>query len=131
MSDTSGTMAADGYYAHHSDPQHRAAQRGLDLIRAAAAGVSLPSDGTALIADLGTAEGANSIEPIDAALAELSRRGATALLVVHSDLASGDWTTFFTTVDAGDKTSSDNSFHVASGRSFYGCLVPQDSLALA
>jgi hypothetical protein len=41
----SGTMAGHGFYADHSQPQHRAAELGLDLLEEAAARIPLHDDG--------------------------------------------------------------------------------------
>src|SRR5262249_50857464 len=92
-------MAGDGYYNRHS-PQH--AEIGTmseDALRRAVE--SLPTTLTApVVVDYGSSQGRNSIGPMRLVLAALRARmpALAPVRVVHTDLASNDWSTLFRTV---------------------------------
>src|SRR5690242_16023716 len=105
---TTGVMAQRGYYAEHAATQANASSLGLDLIRHAADDLddeATSADGTPVpwrIADLGCAQGHNSMPPMNAAIAALRARdgkGQRDIEVVHTDLPGNDWATFFANLD--------------------------------
>jgi hypothetical protein len=130
-----GVMAGHGYYAGHSTTQSAAAARGLDLLRTAAAGVDLDPAAVVRIADLGCAQGHNSLAPVAAALAALRERTAAAVDVVHTDLPSNDWTSLFAVIEhAPDSylTGHRDDVHPSVvGRSFYERLFASATISLA
>lgn len=130
-------MAGHGFYAEHSQPQHAAAEMGLDLLAAAAAQVPLPEDGRPIVlADLGAAAGRNSRVPMGVALESLRARTDAQVMVVHTDLPGNDWGTFFEVLAADDPRGSveeppGHAFSFAAGRSFYDRVLPDDTLSVA
>jgi hypothetical protein len=145
---TTGVMAADGYYADHAATQREASTLGLDLVAQAVADVdALPEvEGARTawrIADLGCAQGHNSMPPMRAAVTALRSRDRddsdhpdhpVDIDVVHTDLPDNDWATFFHNVDhdpASYARDSTGTYPSVVGRSFYERLFPGASLSLA
>lgn len=138
---STGTMAGHGFYAEHSQPQHAAATKGLDVLRFAAESVPLPDreggDGTPIVlADLGAAEGRNSKVPMGVALDALRARTDDQVMVVHTDLPGNDWGTFFEVLAGDDprgavEEPAGHAFSFAAGRSFYDRVMPDRMLSVA
>lgn len=101
-----------------------------------AAAVPLPpAPRPIVIADYGAATGYNSLLPIGAAIAVFRRRTRPdhAVLVAHTDLPDNDFTGLFTTLaeDPDSYTRKDKaSFPSAIGRSYYGQILPSQSVNL-
>lgn len=130
-----GVMAGHGYYDNHSATQSAAAAIGLELIRAAVEAVDVPAAGVVRLADLGCAQGRDSLAPIATAVAALRARTRADLDVVHTDLPSNDWAELFRVVEhdpasylAGHRTDVHPS---VVGRSFYERLFAPATISLA
>ena len=88
-----------------------------------------------VIADYGSSEGRNSLEPLTAAIGVLRRRIGPdrAIWVVHTDLPSNDFTALFRML-ASDPSSylrrDPAVFVSAIGRSFYDQILPPSSVTL-
>lgn len=88
-----------------------------------------------VIADYGAATGHNSLVPITAAIRRLRGRTRSehAILVAHTDVPENDFTALFTTLsdDPDSYLRKDGAtFTSAVGRSFYGQILPSDSVTL-
>jgi salicylate 1-O-methyltransferase len=106
------------------------------LFEQAAAEVPLPTPPQPIvIADYGAATGHNSLTPMSAAIEVLRRRTRHdhAILVAHTDVPDNDFTALFRTL-ADDHDSYLNhdasSFPAAIGRSFYGQILPSNTVNL-
>lgn len=134
--DQPGVMAGGGFYNEHSAPQHGAAAFGLDLLRAAAASVPLPSAGEPfLIADYGAAQGRNSLGPMRAAIAAVRTRagGGMPIGVIHTDIPGNDFSALFKLLATSPQSylaDADDVFAYAAGRSFYERLFPIGQVCL-
>ena len=87
------------------------------------------------IADYGAATGYNSLLPLGAAIGIIRKRTRSdqAILVAHTDVPGNDFTALFSTLaDDQDSYLKKDSATYASvvGRSFYGQILPSDSIAL-
>jgi salicylate 1-O-methyltransferase len=108
----------------------------IDLFVRAAEVVPLPEPpAPVLIADYGAATGHNSLLPVGAAIASFRRRMPLdqALMVMHTDVAGNDFSVLFETLatDPDSYLSMDAAtFASAVGRSFYGQILPSDSVRL-
>lgn len=125
-------MAGEGEYNRHSQPQHVAGDDGLPLL--VRASEAIPLDGGLTIADYGSSQGRNSLEPMRCAIETLRGRGAQGpISIVHTDLPSNDFAALFTTL-AEDPDSylrgAEDVFAYAAGRSFYERLFPGSHVAL-
>jgi hypothetical protein len=139
--DTTGVMAADGYYAEHAATQREASTLGLDLVAQAVADVDPTPVADARvpwrIADLGCAQGHNSMPPMTAAITALRQRDGEDPLdieLVHTDLPDNDWATFFHNLDHDPESyrrDTTGTYPSVVGRSFYQRLLPGGSLSLA
>ncbi len=128
-----GVMARHGFYDRHSRTQGGAAGLGLPELAAAVEGLALER-GTVRIADLGCAQGHNSLGPLRAAVAQLRARTAAPIEVVHTDLPGNDWATLFDVVEhdpASYLAHAEDVYPGAVGRSFYEPLFAPGSLELA
>ncbi|OBA91627.1 SAM-dependent methyltransferase [Mycobacteriaceae bacterium 1482268.1] len=88
-----------------------------------------------VIADYGASTGHNSLLPISAALPVLRSRTRPehSILVVHTDVPDNDFTVMFETLadDPDTYLSKDAAtFASAVGRSFYGQIIPSNSVHL-
>jgi hypothetical protein len=102
----------------------------------AAAEVPLPTPPQpVVIADYGAATGHNSLKPMSAAIGVLRQRTRHdhAILVAHTDVPDNDFTALFRTL-ADDHDSylhhDTASFPSAIGRSFYGQILPSNTVNL-
>lgn len=127
-----GVMSVGGYYDLNSSTQGAAADHGIGLLTEAVNG--LPATTAEItVADLGCAQGRNSLGPLRAAVVALRAGRSTPIRVVHTDLPGNDWTTLFDTVEHDPRSylvGTDDVFPSAVGRSFYGRLFPGDTVAL-
>jgi len=136
IKDMSGTgvMAGDGFYDRHSVTQRKGAALGLELLLRAVADLE-PSDGLPVtVADLGAAQGHNSLAAMRTVVAALTERHRGDINVVHTDLASNDWATLFSVIDADPESyliGRDDVHPFVVGRSFYDRLFSQSGVHLA
>lgn len=106
------------------------------LFERAAAEVPLPAPPQpVVIADYGAATGYNSLLPISTAIEVLRRRTRNdhAILVAHTDVPDNDFTALFRTLteDPDSYLHHDAaSFTSAIGRSFYGQILPTNTVNL-
>lgn len=135
-----GVMATGGFYDRHSATQGAAADEGIGLLVGAAAALDGPDAeqrrvaGPIIVADLGCAQGHNSLPPLRAAVSALRARTAGPISVVHTDLPGNDWATLFEVIehDAGSYLAGATEVYPSVvGRSFYGRLFAPGTLALA
>lgn len=119
-SDVHSEMEGGGYYNAHSRPQGSASDLGIPLLQRAARDV--PVSAHALrIADLGCAQGKNSLAPMRAAIAELRGRSASPLEITHTDIPSNDFRSLFELLASPQSylSGTQNVYAFAAGISFY------------
>jgi hypothetical protein len=124
-------MEGHGYYTSHSQAQQAYGELGIRWLEEASAEVTPPTEPLPfVIADMGAAGGGNSLAPMRRALA--ARQGGGAALVVHTDIASNDFSSLFELVADSPATYLGEAgvFALAEGRSFYKSLFPSDFLSL-
>src|SRR5262245_32154775 len=124
-------MEGHGYYTSHSQAQQAYGELGIEWLEQAAAEVTPPAAPLPfVISDMGAAGGGNSLEPMRRALA--ARQGGRAALVVHTDIASNDFSSLFELVAASPATylGEPGVFALAEGRSFFEQLFPPGFLSL-
>lgn len=132
-----GVMARHGYYDQHSATQGSAADLGLGLLADAVHDLDdrvVAGDARPRIADLGCAQGHNSLRPVGAALDALAAAGAGPVDVVHTDLPTNDWATLFAVVEHDPSSylrAHPDAYPSVIGRSFYDRLVAPASLHVA
>ena len=123
-------------YTESSRLQAAGLPEAVTLFEQAAGVVPLPAaPAPVVIADYGASTGHNSLLPIAAAIRTV--RGRTrrehAVLVAHTDTADNDFSTLFRTL-AEDPDSylrkDPATFASAVGRSFYGQILPSNSVTL-
>lgn len=81
-------MEGNGYYNDHSQLQHSTIQYALPLLRRAAESAHIPENPSMMvIADYGSSQGKNSLEPIKAAVSIMRSRMIEPfpIAVVHND----------------------------------------------
>jgi len=129
-------MEGQGAYNRNARVQAHAVRGALALWDAAAGAVPLPAGaGTVTLADFGAATGQNSLEPMGRAVAILRQRlgPSVPLSVVHVDVPGNDFTTLFETLRTHPQSylaRDPLTFALAAGRSFFGPVLPPDSLTL-
>jgi SAM dependent carboxyl methyltransferase len=125
-------MEGGGYYNAHSRPQASASELGIPLLKRAAQQIPLTA-GTIGIADLGCAQGKNSLEPMRAAIAEVRTRSAAALAVTHTDIPSNDFTALFELLAMSPDSylrGERDVYAYAAGVSFYERIFPANTQLL-
>jgi SAM dependent carboxyl methyltransferase len=129
-------MEGHGAYNRSSRVQAAGITAALPLLEQAARTVPIESSGHAVVlADYGSSQGHNSLPPIAAAIGALRERLAPnrAISVVHTDLPDNDFGALFHTLET-DPASylrrDSAAFASAVGRSFYGQILPSDSVTL-
>ena len=126
-----------GSYTASSRLQAAGLQRAITLFADAAQAVPIPSSPRPIVvADYGAASGYNSLLSIGAAIAVLRKRTRAehSILVTHNDLPETDFAELFRTVgeDPDSYLKKDPAtFTSAVGRSFYGQILPSNSVNLA
>ena len=130
-----GVMAGDGYYDRHSATQQGAAAIRLDLLRAAISEADLNAAPTLRVADLGCAQGQNSLAPMAVVVDAIRQRSAADIDIVHTDLPGNDWTSLFEVIehDPGSYlVGHEADVHPpVDGRSFYEDLFVRATLTAA
>ena len=129
-------MKGHGFYNEHSRPQQKADSLGLPLLERAVGEMTVPQGAEpATVADLGAAQGRNSLEPMRLALEKMRRRTAvsTPIVVVHTDLPQNDFGSLFALVERSPESylrGVENAFALAAGKSFYERIFPDGFLSL-
>lgn len=129
-------MEGNGYYNDHSQLQQSTISYALPLLRRAAVSAQAPNNqGMVIIADYGSSQGKNSIEPINAAVNLMRSRMIKNLpiAVIHNDQPANDFSSLFEVVESSPKSyrrGSPNVFSYAIGRSFYDRLFPDNRVSL-
>jgi hypothetical protein len=129
-------MEGGGAYNRSSRVQATGLLPAVAMLEAAARHAALePSPRTIVIADYGASQGHNSLLPMSAAIAALRARVGVdrAILVVHTDQPDNDFGALFRTLSDDPDSYLRNdaaAFASAVGRSFYGQILPPDSVTL-
>lgn len=121
-------MEGRGFYNRNSAMQAAGNATALALWEKAAQSVELGEE-TLVIADYGSSQGVNSMEPVSTAIRVLrSRVGEDRMVeVIHTDLPSNDFTSLFTALnDNPDSYMAGRSgiFPSAIGRTYFEGLMP-------
>jgi hypothetical protein len=129
-------MEGHGAYNRSSRVQAAGLAPAVALFERAAKAVALtPPPQPVVVADYGSSGGRNSLTPMAVAVDALKERigSEQAICVVHTDLPDNDFTALFQilTTDP-DSYLHDNPqvFASAVGRSFYGQILPSNSVTL-
>ena len=125
-----------GDYSASSRLQAAGLKRAITLFEAAAAAVPVPTAPLPIvIADYGAANGHNSLLPINAAISVLRRRTRPeqSVLVTHTDVPENDFSALFSTLREDPDSylrHDETTFSSAVGRSFYGQILPSNTVTL-
>jgi hypothetical protein len=129
-------MEGHGFYNRSSRVQAAGLSPAVTLFERAARTVELPPPLLPIvIADYGSSEGRNSLDPMAAAIDTLRERVGSerTISVVHTDVAENDFTALFRTLatDPNSYLRGDGAvFFSAVGRSFYEQILPANSVTL-
>lgn len=127
-------MEGGGYYGDHAAPQEAYGELGYRWLEEAAADVPAPDgDAPLLVADMGAADGRNSLEPMRRAIAaRRARDPERQFQVVHTDIPSNDFSAMFELVESSSQSylTLPGTYAFAAGRSFYRRLFPDRVLSL-
>jgi hypothetical protein len=130
-------MEGHGIYNRSSRVQAAGLLPAVSLFERAARTVALPAPPRPIvIADYGSSEGRNSLDPMAVAISALRERVGPerAISVIHTDMAENDFTALFRMLatDSNSYLRGDAAvFCSAIGRSFYEQILPADSVTLA
>lgn len=125
-----------GDYSASSRLQAAGLKQAIRLFEQAADAVPIPAAPFPIvIADYGAANGHNSLLPINAAISVLRKRTRAdqSVLVTHTDVPENDFSALFNTLreDPDSYLRHDPAaFSSAVGRSFYGQIVPSNTVTL-
>jgi hypothetical protein len=125
-----GVTEAKGSYNRSAASQAAGGAMALPLLERAARECALPPDQRPIvIADYGSSQGKNSLEPMRRAIAALRKRlpPQRPICVVHVDVAENDFSTLFDVVESAPEsylTDDPSVFPSAVGRSFYRQVLP-------
>lgn len=125
-----------GDYSASSRLQAAGLKEAIGLFEQAAEAVPIPAaPAPIVIADYGAANGHNSLLPINAAISVLRKRTRPeqSVLVTHTDVPENDFTALFSTLreDPDSYLRHDPAaFSSAIGRSFYGQILPSNTVTL-
>ena len=131
-----GVMEGDGAYNRHARLQAGGIALALPFLEQAARNITLDGGNQpVVIVDYGSSQGKNSLAPMRTAIAALRARLAPdrPISVVHVDQVANDFNTLFDVLhrDPDRYALEDpNIFPSAIGRSFYGSVLPPDSVHL-
>lgn len=127
-------MAGGGLYNRHSGLQQANLQSALPLLEDAARAIAAHSHGPVTIVDYGASQGRNSMGPMAAAIDHVRAKDANRpVQIVHTDLPSNDFTSLFGLLDSDPASylaGRENVFPLAVGRSYFGPILPPDSVDL-
>lgn len=129
-------MATRGFYNRHASLQAAWAEPAVEWLTDAAMEIPLhlSSSRPIVIADYGCATGANSVQPLGAAIDAIRRRTPAPIELLLTDLPDNDFSTLFRTVTSdrgGLLADRPDVYPAAVGRSFYQQLLPPRSVHLA
>jgi SAM dependent carboxyl methyltransferase len=130
----SGAMEGRGAYNRHSRLQASGSALALPLLERAVAAMTFESAARPIvIADYGSSQGKNSLAPISLAVGMLRKRLGQdwPLMVCHVDRPSNDFNSLFELLDTDPHRYRVDDRHVfpcAIGRSFYGSVLPSNSV---
>jgi len=130
-------MEGGGAYGRHSRIPAAGGSLAIPLFEEAAERITLDAgDRPIVIADYGSADGRNSLAPMNAAIAAIRRRVSAArpIAVCHTDLPGNDFSTLFKMLDGdvdGYARRDAMTFPYAIGRSFYQSVFPPNHVDLA
>jgi hypothetical protein len=131
-----GVMEGGGSYNRHAQFQARGGSLALPLLEQVVSGLVLDGrDDPVVIADYGSSQGKNSLEPMRTAIRALRARLGPdrAIMVTHVDQPANDFNTLFAVLDqdADRYAAGDLSvFPAAIGRSFYEQVFPANHVHL-
>jgi hypothetical protein len=129
-------MEGHGAYNRSSAVQAAGLSPALGLIERAARAAALPPPPRpVVVADYGCSEGRNSLAPMKLAIGVLRERigSERAISVVHTDLSGNDFTALFQTLATDPESYARGdpaAYPSAVGRSFYGQILPPESVSL-
>jgi hypothetical protein len=127
-------MKGSGYYDQHSAVQLSSIQAFQDWAEDAVANVPLPDPTRPVtVLDLGSSEGRNAVHLMGAIVTGLRRRTAQPLQTIYSDLASNNFNRLFANLEQARRAGrvAAGVHPSAVGGSFYGPLLPPDTVHLA
>ena len=127
-------MKGAGYYDQHSTAQLATIQALQDWVDDAVATMPLPAPGQPVsVLDLGSSEGRNAVCVMATIVERLRRRTRQPLQTIYSDLASNNFNQLFANLEEARRTGlfPAGVYASAVGGSFYGPLLPPDSVHLA
>jgi hypothetical protein len=125
-----GVTEARGSYNRNAASQAAGGATALPFLDKAAREVRLDRDQRPIvIADYGSSQGKNSLEPMRRAIAALRKRlpPRRPICVVHTDVAENDFSTLFDVLESARESYLSNDpdvFPSAVGRSFYRPVLP-------
>ncbi len=130
-------MEGGGYYNRNSSLQEAGTRLALPLLEAATEAVPIdgPAGAPLVIADYGSSQGRNSMQPMALAIDRLrARAGADRPIeVIHTDLPSNDFTSLFMALhdeSASYLTNRSGVFPSAVGRSYFEPILPPGRVLL-
>jgi hypothetical protein len=133
MPATTGMKGA-GYYDQHSTAQKASIQALQGWVEEAVLSLPLPAPTQPVtVLDLGSSEGGNAIQVMGVIAAGLRRRTGQPLLTIYSDLPSNNFNQLFTNLEQARRSGlfPEGTYPAAVGGSFYGPLLPPDTVHLA
>jgi hypothetical protein len=133
MPATTGMKGA-GYYDRHSGAQLSAIRALQDWVDDAVADLPLPAPAQPVtVLDLGSSEGGNAIRVMATVVAGLRRRTGQPVQTVYSDLPGNDFNRLFANLEEARRAGVFDAgvYPAAVGGSFYGPLLPPDTVHLA
>lgn len=132
-----GVMEAEGSYNRNARIPAGGAVLALPLLKEAVERIALDdANGPVVVADYGSSQGKNSLAPIHVAIRTLRERLTRdePIFVFHIDQPTNDFNTLFEVLDKDPERyalEEPNIFPCAIGRSFYGQVLPSESVHLA
>ena len=129
------TMEGDGSYNRHSSFQADGRSVAIPKLSEAAQYLTINQNNNAIIiADYGSSQGKNSIEPIAAAVKILKDRtdNNKNISIYHTDLPNNDFNTLFNLFDSRktDYFGDEKVYYYAIGKTFYEQLFQNDFVDL-
>ncbi len=129
-----GAMEGQGFYNRHSSMQAAGNAVALDIWEKAARSVKFGDEPLA-IADYGSSQGHNSMQPIATAIRILRERAGSdrAVQVIHTDLPSNDFASLFKALEedpASYMARASGIFPSAIGRTYFEPLMPPETIHL-
>ncbi|CAF1161730.1 unnamed protein product [Adineta steineri] len=126
---TGATIGMAGSYNSHSLPQRALIESSKPFIEKAIEILNISSgESPVIIADFGSSHGSNSMHVIKSIIDYIQALNKTdrQFLIVHIDLPTNDWKSFFDILNHQDK----KFFSMAIGQSFYKQCLPPKSLTI-